>query len=77
MASIRSEIRTKASPAAAWDAIRDIGALHRRLVPGFVVDTQLEDGGRRVTFGNGMVVKELILDLDDQARRLAWVSIGG
>jgi carbon monoxide dehydrogenase subunit G len=72
MASIRQEIHVKATPEAAWDAIRDIGALHRRLVPGFVVDTKLEAGARIVTFGNGMVVKELIVDLDNAARRLAW-----
>lgn len=77
MASIRSEIRTKASPAAAWDAIRDIGALHRRVVPGFIVDTQLEQGARIVTFGNGLVVRELIVDLDDSSRRLAWAAVGG
>jgi Ca2+-transporting ATPase len=35
-------------------------------------DTKLEPGARIVTFGNGIVVKELIVDLDDAARRLAW-----
>jgi hypothetical protein len=77
MASIRREIVTRASPEAVWDAIRDLGALHTRLVPGFVVDTRLEPGARIVTFGNGMVVRELIVDLDDAARRLAWAAIGG
>jgi hypothetical protein len=77
MASIRREIATRASPEAAWDAIRDVGALHTRLVPGFVVDTRLEAGARIVTFGNGMVVKEPIVDLDDDARRLVWAAIGG
>jgi len=57
--------------------VRDVGALHRRLVPGFVTDCKLEDGARIVTFGNGMVVKELIVDLDDAARRLAWSATGG
>jgi hypothetical protein len=72
MASIRQEIHVKASPEAAWDAVRDIGALHLRLVPGFVIDTKVEPGMRIVTFGSGMVVKELIVDLDDAARRLVW-----
>ena len=76
MASIRKEIVTRASPERAWDAIRDIGALHTRLVPGFVVDTRLEPGARIVTFGNGMVVKEPIVDLDDAARRLVWAAVG-
>ena len=77
MATIRKEITTTASPAAVWDAIRDVGALHTRLVPGFVVDTRLEDGARIVTFGNGLVVRELIVDLDEPARRLVWSARGG
>jgi hypothetical protein len=77
MASIRKEMVTKASPADVWDAIRDVGALHTRLVPGFVVNTTIEPGARIVTFGNGMVVRELIVDLDDAARRLVWAAEGG
>lgn len=77
MASIRKEIPTGASPADCWAAIRDVGALHHRLVPGFVVDTQLIPGARMVTFANGMTVKELIIDLDDSARRLVWSAVGG
>ena len=77
MASIRKEIPLDVSAEYAWAALRDIGALHHRLVPGFVVDTRLEDGARMVTFGNGMVVRELIVDLDDQSRRLAWSARGG
>ena len=63
---------TRARPDEVWDAIRDIGALHTRLVPGFVVDTRLEPGARIVTFGNGMVVKEPIVDIDEADRRLVW-----
>ena len=77
MASIRREIETRAAPAAVWDAIRDVGALHTRLVPGFVTDTKLEPGARIVTFANGMTAKELIVDLDDAARRLVWSAVGG
>jgi carbon monoxide dehydrogenase subunit G len=77
MASIRREILTKARPEQAWDAIRDIGALHTRLVPGFVVDTRLEPGARIVTFGNGMVVREPIVDINDSERRLVWSATGG
>jgi len=77
MASIHREIRIAARPETAWDALRDVGALHTRLVPGFVVDTRLEDGARVVTFGNGMVVRELIVAVDDRARRVAWSAIGG
>src|SRR5262245_27881337 len=77
MASIHREITIDARPEAVWDALRDIGALHTRLVPGFVTDVKLEEGARVVTFGNGTVARELIVDCDERARRLAWSAIGG
>jgi hypothetical protein len=77
LATVRKEIPVKASAADAWDAIRDIGALHTRLVPGFVVATKLEPGARVVTFGNGMVIREPIVTLDDEAMRLVWSAEGG
>jgi Polyketide cyclase / dehydrase and lipid transport len=72
MASIRKEIVIEARAEDVWDAVRDVGALHDRLVPGFVVDTRLEGDARVVTFANGLVARELIVDLDDEARRLVW-----
>jgi len=60
-----------------WEAIRDVGAVHERLAPGFVTDTRLEGGARVVTFANGMVVRELIVTIDDGARRLAYAAVGG
>jgi Polyketide cyclase / dehydrase and lipid transport len=77
MASIQKEISTNASVDQVWSAISDIGALHTRLVPGFVVDTLLEPGGRIVTFGNGMVIREPIVDINEERRRLVWSAIGG
>jgi len=77
MASIRKEILTKARPDDVWDAVRDIGALHTRLAPGFVTDTRLEPGARVVTFGNGMVVRELIVTIDNDERRVVWSAVGG
>lgn len=77
MATLHKEISIEARPEDVWAAVRDIGALHTRLVPGFVVDTRLEPDARVVTFGNGMVVREPIISLDDERRRLAWSSSGG
>jgi len=91
MATVRREIPTAARPEQVWDAIRDIGALHTRLVPGFVTDTRLEPAPRRaqgaggepsqacariVTFANGRVVREPIVALDDEQRRLVWTAEG-
>jgi carbon monoxide dehydrogenase subunit G len=77
MATLHKHIFIEARPEAVWDAVRDIGALHTRLVPGFVVDTKLEGDARIVTFGNGAVVREPIVSLDDERRRLAWGATGG
>ena len=77
MASIRKEIVTRARPAEVWDAVRDIGALHTRLVPGFVIATRLEPGARVVTFANGSTVREPIVTIDEQDRRLVWSAVGG
>jgi Polyketide cyclase / dehydrase and lipid transport len=77
MATIRSEIKTRARPSEVWSAIRDIGALHTRLVPGFVTDTKVEPGARVVTFVNGAILREPIVSLDDEARRLVWTHEGG
>ena len=77
MGSICKEIVTRAGADDVWSAIRDIGALHTRLVPGFVTDTRLEPGARIVTFGNGMVLREPIIAVDDNARRLVWSAEGG
>lgn len=77
MATIRKEIVTSAQPPSVWDAIADVGALHTRLVPGFVVDTRLEPGARVVTFANGMVIREPIVTVDHEARRLVWGAEGG
>ena len=77
MASIHREVRIAADPAVVWDALRDLGALHTRLVPGFVTDVKMEDGARVVTFGNGMVAREVIVDVDEERRRVVWSATGG
>lgn len=77
MASVRKEIVIDASPDDVWAALRDWGAVHERLVPGFVVATRLDGPDRIVTFFNGAVVRELLVDLDDEARRLVWSVADG
>ena len=79
MASIRKEMRLDAAPETVWNAIRDVGSVHRRLAPGFVADCRLEDAGatRVVTFANGLTARELIVDVDDGTRRLVWAVVEG
>jgi len=77
MASIRNDVPLDASATDVWDAVRDFGALPTRLVPGFVTECELEGDARVVTFANGLVARELLVDCDDKARRLAYAIVGG
>ncbi|HTP29021.1 MAG TPA: hypothetical protein VMK12_25590 [Anaeromyxobacteraceae bacterium] len=61
MATIRLELVINTRPEEAWAALRDVGALHTRLVPGFVTGVRPEEGARVVSFGDGLVLRELIL----------------
>jgi len=76
MASIRKEIRLNVPPQDVWDAVRDVGAVHKRLCPGVLTDAHLEKDARVVTFANGLTIRELIVDLDDEARRFVWAAVG-
>jgi hypothetical protein len=55
-----------------WDVVRDVGAVHTRFAPGFVVDVVMEDGARMVTFANGLVAREVIVGVGEASRRLAY-----
>jgi hypothetical protein len=72
MATIQKEIEIQRTVQYVWDAVRDVGSIHKRLVPGFVTDCKLEGNARIVTFGNGMIVRELIVSVDDTSHRHAW-----
>jgi carbon monoxide dehydrogenase subunit G len=77
VASIRKEILIEAAPEQVWAAVRDVGAVHRRLTPGLAVDTRIEGDTRILTFPGGSVARELIVDIDDAARRLAYAVVEG
>lgn len=77
MASIRHEIVIDAAPQHIWDVIRDVGAVHERLLPGRVADTRVEGVERFLTFPDGHVVRELIVAVDDRSRRLAYSVVAG
>jgi hypothetical protein len=78
MATIIKEALIDARPDDAWAALRDFGALHERLVPGFIVDCRLDGHDTRiVTFFNGAVAREVLIGVDDAARRLAYSVVTG
>jgi hypothetical protein len=76
MASIHKEMAVEAPADHVWGAIRDVGAVHTRLAQEFVVDTQLDGDSRLVSFSNGSVIRERIVDIDDASRRLAYSVVG-
>jgi hypothetical protein len=72
MACIRKEFLIEVPAERLWDAIRDVGQVHRRLAPGFVTQCRLQGNARDITFANGVAVREVIVDVDDKARRMAY-----
>jgi hypothetical protein len=77
MATIHEEVLIDVEPAAAWAALADWGALHKRLARGFVADTRLDGADRVVTFVSGVELREVFVTSDAEARRLVWSVVGG
>lgn len=77
MANITRHVHVPLMPQAAWEAVRDVGQAHERLFPRLLTGTTMEEGARIVTFSNGLVLRELILDIDDTRMRMAYASVGG
>ncbi|MEO6277898.1 SRPBCC family protein [Roseateles sp.] len=78
MASIHRDILIDVPATALWDALRDVGALHTRLVPGFVTHCEMDgEAARQVRFANGAEVREVIVTADDTAHRIVWSATGG
>jgi carbon monoxide dehydrogenase subunit G len=73
MASITKEIRISVPFEIAWAMIRDFAGV-QRLVPGFLIDCRLDGDARIVTFANSRVARELLVDIDDKARRLVYAG---
>ena len=76
VAGIYREFVIDAPVDSVWAALRDVGNVHTRLVPGLVVDTVLENETRIVRFVNGLVVRERIVDIDEHRRRVAYSASG-
>jgi hypothetical protein len=75
MASIYKEIPLDARPDDVWAAVRDYGAVHQRVAPGFVTDCKLDGDSRVVTFANGNVAQELLVTMDDTRKRLVYAVV--
>jgi hypothetical protein len=77
MATLREVLLLRAPAPRVWDAVRDVGEVSRRLVPGFVTEARLDGNARVLTFANGTTVREEIVSIDDDARRLAYAIPNG
>src|SRR5262245_9990532 len=77
MASIRKEIQVEASAEQVWAVIGDFPQGPVRMAPGFVTASQFEGDVRTVSFANGVVAKERLVDRDEAARRLVWTIFDG
>src|SRR6185369_10498417 len=75
MASIYKEISLDVPAADVWAAVRDYGAVHQRVAPGFVTDCKLDGDSRIVTFANGNVAQELLVTMDDARMRLVYAVV--
>jgi carbon monoxide dehydrogenase subunit G len=76
MATIIKDIPIDAKPADVWSALEDFGALHTRLVPGFVTACEFDGEARNITFSNGTTAREHLVTSDAAKRRLVYAIIG-
>ncbi len=72
MATNRRELPLDASIDKVWAAVRDFGQVHTKVAPGFLTGLEMDGADRIVTFFNGMVARERLVTLDDEARRLVY-----
>ena len=77
MATIYKEIAMNVASEKAWAALKDFGAVHEKLAPGFLTDCKVEPGARVVTFFNGATAREVLVGMDEKAKRLAYTVVGG
>ena len=77
MATLRREIALNANAATVWSAIKDFGAVHTRVAPGFLTKLEMDKGDRIVTFFNGMVARERLVSVDEDDCRLVYAVVEG
>ena len=76
MAAIHHEVAVEVGVKEAWAALRQVGHAHRLFAP-VLTDGSIEGDTRTVTFANGMVARERILDVDDARKRVAYAVVEG
>jgi hypothetical protein len=74
MASIYRQETVDVGADKAWVALRRVGDAHQLFAP-VLVAARMDADVRTVTFANGMVLRERILDVDDTRRRVAYTAM--
>ena len=74
MASIQRDITVEIDPMRAWAALRRVHAAAELFAP-VLTDSSVEGDVRTVTFANGMVARERIVDVDDDRHRLVYSAL--
>ena len=81
MATLRRQIALNAPAATVWSALRDFGAVHTRVAPGFLIKLEMDPRSngtdRIVTFFNGLVARERLIAADDEDCRLVYAVVEG
>ncbi len=77
MATLRKEVPIANGAVPVWQKLRDFGAVHTKVAPGFLTDLRMDNGDRVLTFFNGMVARERLVTLDDEARQLVYSVVEG
>ena len=77
MATVTVEATVEIPADRVWQALADVGAVHLRLLPGRVSRVRLDGDARILTMPDGAEVRELIVSIDADARRLAYAVVGG
>jgi Polyketide cyclase / dehydrase and lipid transport len=77
MATLKKDIPVTGNAAAVWQAVRDFGAVHTKVAPGFLTDLKIDKGDRIVTFFNGLVARERLVTRDEDNCRLVYAVVEG
>ena len=77
MSTNHRELSLNAPADKVWDAVRDFGQVHRRVAPGFLTRLEMDKGDRVLTFFNGLVARERLVTLDNDAKRLVYTVVEG
>src|SRR6185312_2386946 len=81
IATLRRQITLDAPASAVWSALRDFGAVHPRVAPGFLTKLEMDPtsngSDRIVTFFNGLLARERLITADDEDCRLVYSVVEG